>query len=99
MSLGGRKHLLVTFSAVSVVIVLLALTLHAQQPKPLPGSEPCLGCHETGRRTGKRQPEVPPPFNEAALRASPHATLECTNCHSDLDGKKGISPPRQAHPG
>ena len=93
MTLGRRKHFLVTFSAVSVVAVLLALTLHAQQPKPLPGSAPCLDCHETGRRTGKRQPGVPPPFNEAALRASPHATLECTNCHSDLEGKKEFPHP------
>ena len=65
------------------------MSLQAQQPKPLPGSEPCLGCHETGRShrqapAGNRQP----PFNEASLRASPHATLECTNCHSDLAGKK-----------
>jgi cytochrome b subunit of formate dehydrogenase/uncharacterized protein with PIN domain len=93
MILGGRKHFLVTFSAVSVVAVLLALTLYAQQLKPLPGSAPCLDCHETGRRTGKRQPGVPPPFNEAALRASPHATLECTNCHSDLEGKKEFPHP------
>jgi cytochrome b subunit of formate dehydrogenase len=69
------------------------VALRAQQPKPLPGSKPCLDCHETGRRTGKRQPGVPPPFNEAALRASPHATLECTNCHSDLEGKKEFPHP------
>jgi len=27
---------------------------------------------------------VPPPYNEAALRASPHSELECTSCHMDL---------------
>jgi cytochrome b subunit of formate dehydrogenase len=54
----------------------------AQQPKPLPGSEECAGCHETGRRTGKREPGMPPPFDAAALRASPHAGLECNNCHN-----------------
>jgi len=93
MSLGRRNLLLVTFSGASVVAALLALPLNAQQPKPLPGSAPCLDCHETGHRTGKREPGVPPPFNEAALRASPHATLECTNCHSDLEGKKEFPHP------
>ncbi len=93
MSLRGQEHLLVTVAATSLVAVLLAVSLHAQQPKSLPGSEVCLGCHETGRRTGKRQPGIPPPFNEAALRASPHATLECTNCHSELAGKKEFPHP------
>jgi len=93
MTLGRRKRFLIIFSAVIVVAFLSSLNLHAQQPKPLPGSEVCLGCHEAGRRTGKREPGVPPPFNEAALRASPHATLECTNCHSDLEGKKEFPHP------
>ncbi|MGO9273847.1 MAG: hypothetical protein ACLQOO_27005 [Terriglobia bacterium] len=74
--------------AVAAASSLVAVRLGAQQPKHLPGSEPCLDCHETGRRTGKRQPGVPPAFNETALRASPHAVLECTACHSDLDGKQ-----------
>ncbi len=56
----------------------------AQRQEPLPGSEQCAMCHEPGRRTGKREPGVPPPYNEAALRASPHAELECTSCHMDL---------------
>src|SRR5208283_5101703 len=98
MNLGGQKHLWVTFAALSVLVVLLALPSNAQQPKRLPGSEVCLDCHETGRRTGKRQPGMPPPFNEAALRASPHATLECTNCHSDLAGKKEFPHPEKLQP-
>ncbi len=78
MSLRGQERLLVTIGAAVLAAVLLAVSLEAQQPKPLPGSEPCMGCHATGPRTGKRQPGMPPPFNEASLRASPHATLECT---------------------
>jgi cytochrome b subunit of formate dehydrogenase len=66
---------------------LVAANLSAQQAKSLPGSEVCAGCHEAGRRTAKREPGTPPPFNEAALRASPHATIECMSCHSDLTGK------------
>jgi len=52
--------------------------------KPLPGSKECLDCHETGRRTGKREAGVPPPFDAASLRASPHAEQECRGCHSDV---------------
>ena len=88
MSSSRRLCLIVAVAAVSLASGLWALRLGAQQTKPLPGSEPCLGCHETGRRTGKRQPGVPPAFNEAALRTSPHASLECTACHSDLAGKE-----------
>jgi cytochrome b subunit of formate dehydrogenase/nitrate/TMAO reductase-like tetraheme cytochrome c subunit len=88
MSLRGQERLLVSIGAAGLAAVLLAVSLEAQQAKPLPGSEPCKGCHETGPRTGKRQPGMPPPFNEATLRASPHATLECTSCHADLAGKE-----------
>ena len=88
MSLRGQKRLLVIISAAGLAAVLLAASLQAQQSKHLPGSEPCMGCHAAGPRTGKRQPGMPPPFNEAALRASPHATLECTSCHAELAGKE-----------
>ena len=27
-------------------------------------------------------------FDAAALRSSPHASLECNNCHADVDPKK-----------
>ena len=91
MNLSGGCRLIV---AVAAATSLVAVRLGAQQPKHLPGSEPCLDCHETGRRTGKRQPGVPPAFNEAALRASPHAVLECTACHSDLAGKQFPHPER-----
>ncbi|MCL5746336.1 MAG: cytochrome c3 family protein, partial [Acidobacteria bacterium] len=75
----------------AVLLLLLGLSLgragEPQKPKPLPGSEECAGCHEAGRRTGKREAGVPPAFDEAALRASPHAALLCVNCHADLEGK------------
>jgi cytochrome b subunit of formate dehydrogenase len=66
------------------LLLLAALTLApalAQKSKPLPGSEECAGCHEAGRRVAKREPGVPPVFNDAALRLSPHSTLECKSCH------------------
>jgi len=55
-----------------------------QEAKPLPGSKACLDCHDTGKRTGKREAGVPPPFDAASLRASPHADQECSSCHADL---------------
>ncbi len=57
-------------------------------PAPLPGSADCAGCHEAGRQTGKREPGVPPAFDAAALRASPHAGVECSGCHASLAGKE-----------
>ena len=96
MNLGGRKRFWAAVSAAFSAATFFAATLYAQKPKPLPGSDICLGCHDTGRRTGKREPGVPPAFNEAALRASPHSTLECTSCHTDLADKKDKDFPHPA---
>lgn len=68
----------------------------AQERGALPGSEVCAGCHETGRRTGKREAGIPPPFDAAGLRASPHAELECSSCHTDLQGKEFPHPEKLA---
>ncbi len=74
----------------------LATLLWGQQPKALPGSEECAGCHDTGPRTGKRESGMPPPFDAAALRASPHASLECANCHTELAKKEFPHPEKLA---
>ena len=63
-----------------------ALSQTAQAPAP--GAEKCMDCHDTGRQTGKREAGVPPSFNAAALKASPHAGVECNSCHADVDPKK-----------
>ncbi len=68
--------------------LLLAATALAQDTKPLPGSKECMDCHDTGRRTGRREPGMPPPFDAASLRASPHAELECGACHGDVNPKQ-----------
>ncbi len=68
----------------------LALALGAQEapaPKPAaaaPTNDDCAACHEAGARTGRRKAGEAPPFNAAALKASPHAGLDCTSCHSDI---------------
>src|ERR1039457_3511149 len=62
---------------------LLTASLGGQQPAALK-AEDCAGCHDAAPRVGKRQPGVPPGIHAAALKASPHAALECIACHSDI---------------
>ena len=77
---------------------LAAATLAGQESQPLPGSKDCLDCHDTGRRTGRREAGVPPAFDAAALRASPHAELECRTCHADLANVKEFPHPEKLKP-
>ena len=85
-----RLKFVVPACLVGAVILLAVIASAAawQPPKPLPGSSECENCHETGRRTGKREAGMPPAYDAGALRASPHATLECAGCHADADPKK-----------
>jgi predicted CXXCH cytochrome family protein len=71
-----------------IAVSWVAAVAFGQAPKDLPGSAECVNCHDSGRRVGKREPGNPPAFDAAALRGSPHATLECNNCHADVDPKK-----------
>ncbi|HUI54480.1 MAG TPA: hypothetical protein VLY04_05890 [Bryobacteraceae bacterium] len=80
----------------ALATAILVTAASAQQPKPLPGSDDCLGCHQTGPRVGKRQAGVPPPFDAAALKASPHADLECAACHAELAKKEFPHPEKLA---
>ena len=49
-----------------------------------PGNDDCAACHEPGARTGRRKAGEAPPFNAAALKASPHSGLDCVSCHADI---------------
>ncbi|MBI4906897.1 MAG: cytochrome c3 family protein [Acidobacteria bacterium] len=69
---------------ISMTALAAAQTPKAAASAPLPGSDDCAACHDSGRRTGKREAGVPPEFDAAALKASPHASLECKACHSDI---------------
>ena len=81
--------------AVLLAILFGAICVRPQQQQPsAPGSTECAACHDAGRRTGKREAGVPPAFDAAALRASPHASLECTNCHADLAARRTFRTPR-----
>src|ERR1035441_9848756 len=75
---------------------MLAAAALAQQPNALPGSEECVACHDTGQRPGTREKGMPTPFDAAALRASPHAALECASCHSELAKKEFPHPEKLA---
>jgi len=77
---------LIRLRSLPLMALTAGLCLSQPQAQTLPGSEQCAGCHEPGPRTGSRQRGVPPPFDAAALRRSPHAQLECTACHTDLAG-------------
>ena len=75
--------------AAGAALALTALTLAAgaapaKEPPALPGSDPCLVCHGAGR-PARRVAGEPPNLDAAALRASPHASLECVACHKDVN--------------
>ncbi len=67
----------------AAIAILLTSGLHSQQAAA-PRSEDCAGCHDSGPQIGKRQPGVPPGFHAAALKASPHAGLDCVSCHAAI---------------
>jgi cytochrome b subunit of formate dehydrogenase len=80
-----KYHIMTTVNLLrlAAIAALLATGSRGQQASQ-PHAEDCAGCHDSGPRIGKRQAGVPPGFNAAALKASPHAALECTACHSDI---------------
>jgi cytochrome b subunit of formate dehydrogenase len=49
------------------------------------GAEECAACHEASSRPAKREPGMPPAYNLAGLRASPHRDLDCKSCHTTGD--------------
>jgi hypothetical protein len=64
--------------------IALAAGLCAQEPAAAPSNDDCASCHDPRPRSGKRKPGEAPNFNAAALKASPHAGLDCTSCHADV---------------
>ena len=68
----------------TAVALALAAALHGQEEAAAPTSEDCAACHEPGPRAGKRKEGEAPNFDAAALKASPHADLDCTSCHGDI---------------
>jgi predicted CXXCH cytochrome family protein len=67
----------------SLLVLAIAAGLLGQEAAA-PTNEDCEACHEPGPRTGRRHPGEAPNFGAAALKASPHADLECTSCHADI---------------
>ncbi len=61
-----------------------------------PGADVCTACHEPGPRTGPREAGMPPNADIPGLLTSPHATLECSDCHADLAGVEMPHPEKLA---
>ena len=74
----------------------LGTVLWGQQPKAVPGSEECAGCHDAGPRTGKREAGMPPPFDAAALR--PRRTRRWSAPTATRPRQEGVSARRKARP-
>jgi cytochrome b subunit of formate dehydrogenase len=78
-------------AVVSGLLALLAVLLFpdgdvpAAPPEPAlpPGAETCVDCHEVGAVT-RREAGTPPHLDAAALLASPHASVDCKDCHTDI---------------
>jgi cytochrome b subunit of formate dehydrogenase/uncharacterized protein with PIN domain len=88
-----RRHVRTFASGPLVLTLLLAIRAWpaagaaGASDKPLPGSEECLMCHTAGA-PGRAAPGEAPRFDASGLGASPHVELECSSCHTDLQGKE-----------
>jgi predicted CXXCH cytochrome family protein len=93
---AGRAPLRLAAWGIAALALLFAVSAPrgaAGPPEP-PGADECGVCHGSGRPTGTRQPETPPNYDAAALRASPHAGVACQDCHVDLKGQEFPHPAR-----
>jgi hypothetical protein len=70
------------------LMALAATGARGAAPAPLPGSDDCLTCHQSGAPLAHREADQPPHFDADGLRASPHAGIECVACHADLKGQE-----------
>jgi hypothetical protein len=71
------------FSRLAAIAILLTAGLRSQQTAQLrPRTAPAATM--PGRASGNGRREFPPGFTAAALKASPHAALDCVACHSDI---------------
>jgi cytochrome b subunit of formate dehydrogenase/uncharacterized protein with PIN domain len=85
--LRGRRRLIVGGAIFLSLLAYLGALADTKTPAALPpGSEDCLACHEVGVPGGAREAGVPPKVDGNGLLMSPHASIACTDCHSDLAG-------------
>jgi cytochrome b subunit of formate dehydrogenase len=68
----------------ALAVLALAAGLPAQEPVAAPSNDDCAACHDPRPRVARRKPGEAPNFNAAALKASPHAGLDCISCHADV---------------
>jgi uncharacterized protein with PIN domain len=68
--------------------LLLFLAASATAPAADVSNDDCLACHGDKTLTGTRNGKTVSRFVDAKkFKSSVHASLSCTNCHTDLEGK------------
>ncbi len=78
-----RAHLrrIGRFIAAAAFVALAATPSFAQEDAD------CLKCHgDPAAKPATEGGKAPPQVDLAAMKTSPHAKQQCTNCHQDLDG-------------
>ncbi len=71
-----------------VVLFLLSVTFIVRCSATQPTSDDCLACHSDKTLTTKRAGRTVSLFvDQKKFAASIHGSLQCANCHADLDGK------------
>src|ERR1022692_4945098 len=71
-----------------VTLFILSISLISQGAATGPTSNDCLACHSDKSLTAKRGGRTVSLFvDQKKFTGSMHGSLQCTNCHADLDGK------------
>ena len=71
-----------------MTLFLLSISLISQGAATGPTSDDCLACHSDKSLTTKRGGRTVSLFvDQKKFAGSIHGSLQCTNCHADLDGK------------
>ncbi len=71
-----------------VTLLLFAVSFVTYSSASGPTSDDCLACHSDKSLTTKRGGRTVSLFvDQKKFAGSIHGSLQCTNCHADLDGK------------
>lgn len=76
---------------VSILLIKIAalIVLYLSPIRAQDGNADCLGCHEDRTLAGKRGAKKISVFvDQKKFGLSVHASLSCTSCHADLEGKE-----------
>ncbi len=83
-----RRRSLFSTLPLMVMLFLLSVSFTARCHATGPTSDDCLACHSDKTMTTKRGGRTVSLFvDPKKFAGSIHGSLQCTNCHADLDGK------------